>query len=68
MNAKKSLGKQLYKFRQLIILVVMCLVFTIALPGKFLAPGNFVNIFYAISLQGIMICGEIGRASCRERV
>ena len=57
MNAKKSLGKQLYKFRQLIILVVMCLVFTIALPGKFLAPGNFVNIFYAISLQGIMICG-----------
>lgn len=57
MNAKKSLGKRLYKFRQLIILAVMCLVFTIALPGKFLAPGNFVNIFYAISLQGIMICG-----------
>lgn len=57
MNAKKSMGKQLYKFRQLIILVVMCLVFTIALPGKFMAWGNFVNIFYAISLQGIMICG-----------
>ena len=57
MNDKKSLGKQLYRFRQLIILVVMCLVFTIALPGKFLAPGNFVNILYAISLQGIMICG-----------
>lgn len=57
MDEKKSLGNQLYKYRQLIILVVMCLVFTIALPGKFLAAGNFMNILYAISLQGIMICG-----------
>ena len=57
MGDSKKWTKQLYRFRQLIILVVMCLVFTIALPGKFLAPGNFVNILYAISLQGIMICG-----------
>ena len=35
----------------------MCIVFTIALPGKFLSANNFVNILYAISLQGIMICG-----------
>ena len=57
MNENKSWLRQAYKFRQLIILIVMCLVFTIALPGKFLAANNFLNILYAISLQGIMICG-----------
>ena len=56
MNGKKLLT-QLYKFRQLIILLALCLVFTIALPGKFLSLNNFRNILYAISLQGIMICG-----------
>lgn len=43
--------------RQVLILALMCLVFTIMLPGKFLTIGNFRNILYAISLQGIMICG-----------
>ena len=57
MSESKKWTQQVYKFRQLIILIVMCVIFTIALPGKFLAAGNFVNILYAISLQGIMICG-----------
>ena len=54
---KKNILNQLYRFRQLVILIFLMLFFTIALPGKFLATGNFVNILYAISLQGIMICG-----------
>lgn len=56
MKNKKWLT-QLYKYRQLVILVVMCLFFTLVLPGKFLSLNNFRNILYAISLQGIMICG-----------
>ena len=47
----------LYKFRQVLILAVMCLVFACILPGKFFTANNFRYILYAISLQGIMICG-----------
>lgn len=47
----------IYRFRQLIILGFLMLFFAIRLPGKFLTYSNFVNILYAISLQGIMICG-----------
>ena len=54
---KKNILNQLYRFRQLVILIFLMLFFTIALPGKFLTYSNFVNILYAISLQGIMICG-----------
>jgi len=39
------------------MLALLCLVFAALLPGKFLTVGNFINILYAISLQGIMICG-----------
>jgi ribose/xylose/arabinose/galactoside ABC-type transport system permease subunit len=53
---KKWLAR-LYKNRQLVILVLLCLVFAVLLPRKFLTIGNFRNILYAISLQGIMICG-----------
>lgn len=56
MGQSKKWTAQLYKFRQLIILIVMCVVFTITLHGKFLSASNFVNILYAISLLGIMIC------------
>lgn len=56
MNQKKY-SAILYKYRQLIILLGMCILFTILLPGKFLSTSNFFNILYAISLQGIMICG-----------
>lgn len=57
MNEKKKWGQILFKYRQLLILAVMCLLFSILLPGKFLTMNNFRNILYAISLQGIMICG-----------
>lgn len=53
----KRFLSRLYKYRQLVILLAMCLFFTIILPGKFLSLNNFRNILYAISLQGIMICG-----------
>ena len=56
MKEKKFLSN-LYKYRQGVILVAMCLFFTVILPGKFLTLNNFRNILYAISLQGIMICG-----------
>ena len=56
MKNKKWLSQQ-YKYRQVVILVALCLFFAIILPGKFLSLNNFRNIFYAISLQGIMICG-----------
>lgn len=56
MKDKKWLSK-LYKYRQVVILLALCLFFTILLPGKFLSLNNFRNILYAISLQGIMICG-----------
>ncbi|MDO4548547.1 MAG: ABC transporter permease [Clostridia bacterium] len=48
---------KLYAYRQIVILLALCMIFAILLPGTFLSAGNFVNILYAISLQGIMICG-----------
>ena len=48
---------RLYRNRQPVMLALLCLVFAALLPGKFLTVGNFINILYAISLQGIMICG-----------
>lgn len=56
MGEKRRLSR-LYKNRQALILIILCAVFTAMLPGKFLTLGNFRNILYAISLQGIMICG-----------
>lgn len=53
----KTWRANLYTYRQLMILLLMCLAFTLILPGKFLSVSNFRNILYAISLQGIMICG-----------
>lgn len=53
----KTWRSQLYTYRQVFILLLMSLAFTIVLPGKFLTVSNFRNILYAISLQGIMICG-----------
>ena len=49
--------RELYRFRQLLILAALCLTLTLLLPGVFLTAGNFRSILYAISLQGIMICG-----------
>ena len=56
MNIKGITGK-LHQFRQLLILFALCVLLTILLPGVFLTAGNFRSILYAISLQGIMICG-----------
>ena len=54
---QKKLRARLFIYRRILILLVLCLGLSIALPGKFLTLGNFRNILYAISLQGIMICG-----------
>lgn len=54
---KKKISGQLYTYRQVLILALMCLAFAVLLPGKFFTLSNFRNILYAISLQGIMICG-----------
>lgn len=54
---QKRLRARLFIYRRILILLVLCLGLSIALPGKFLTLGNFRNILYAISLQGIMICG-----------
>lgn len=56
---KKKITKQLYRFRQLIILVALCTFFAIRLPNMFFTMGNFTNILYAISLYGLMICGAM---------
>ncbi len=49
----------LFQQRQLLILVLMSFAFALVLPGKFLTMSNLRNILYAISLQGIMICGAV---------
>ncbi len=55
MNNHKT--KKLYEFRQVAILVVVCIIFTILLPGVFLTLSNIRSILYSVSLTGIMICG-----------
>lgn len=49
--------KKATREKRVLILIALCVLFSILLPGKFLTAGNFRNILYAISLQGIMICG-----------
>lgn len=49
--------KKATREKRVLILIALCILFSILLPGKFLTAGNFRNILYAISLQGIMICG-----------
>ena len=49
--------KGLLDKKRLLVLLGLILLFTILLPGKFFTGNNFRNILYAISLQGIMICG-----------
>ncbi len=55
MNNQKT--KKLYEFRKVAILIAICLVFTILLPGVFLTWSNIRSILYSVSLTGIMICG-----------
>lgn len=56
-NVRRKWYIRLARDRQFLILLLMCVAFTLMLPGKFLSLNNFRNILYAISLQGIMICG-----------
>ena len=49
----------IYRFRQLIILIVLCIFFTIRVPGTFLTAANFRSVLYSVSLYGIMICGAM---------
>jgi len=49
--------KSILEKKRLLVLLVLILFFTVILPGKFFTANNFRNILYAISLQGIMICG-----------
>ena len=57
-NARKSFDfKKIFSNSRIIVLIVMCILLTIATKGKFFTYGNFVSIMYSISLIGIMICG-----------
>lgn len=49
--------KKLFAEKRVLVLLVMIIFFSVLLPGKFFTTNNFRNILYAISLQGIMICG-----------
>ena len=49
--------KKLLDEKRVLVLLGMIIIFSILLPGKFFTANNFRNILYAISLQGIMICG-----------
>ena len=46
---------KLYQFRRVVVLLIICLVFAVMLPGIFLTWGNFRSVLYSVSLTGIMI-------------
>lgn len=55
MNNQKL--RKLYEFRRAAILIVVCAIFAVLLPGVFLTWSNIRSILYSVSLTGIMICG-----------
>lgn len=57
MKKNSAVLNTLYKFRQVLILLALCIFFAFMLPGTFLVPNNFRSILYSISLIGLMICG-----------
>lgn len=54
---ENKIVKKLLQEKRLLVLLALILFFSLILPGKFFTMNNFRNILYAISLQGIMICG-----------
>ena len=56
---KTKTSDLLYKFRQPIILIVLCIYFALRVPGTFLTLDNLINVLYSVSLYGIMICGAM---------
>ncbi len=57
MDKSTKIRQTIFRFRQLIILGVLCLFFAVALPGLFFTANNFRSILYSMSLYGLMICG-----------
>ena len=46
-----------HRFRQPLILIILCAVLGSLLPGMFLTRSNLTSILFQVSLIGIMVCG-----------
>lgn len=55
----KSIKEWMGFFQKPLILVGLMVILTILQPGVFLTGNNFMSIFLAISIYGVMVCGTI---------